>query len=35
MDLDDILRVERCRDKDELNWSTVERDPDHSPDAGT
>jgi len=33
MDLDDILRVDRCRDMDEL--STFEPDPDHNPDAGT
>ena len=33
MYLDDMLRVDRCRDMDEL--ITFEPDPDHSPDAGT
>ena len=33
MDLDEILRVDRCRDMDEL--VTFESHPDHSPDAGT
>ena len=32
MDLDEKLRVNRCRDMDEL---TFESDPDYSPDAGT
>jgi len=32
MDLDEMLRVDRCRDMDEL---TFESDPDYSPDAGT
>jgi len=31
MDLDEILRVVRCRDMDEL----IEPDPDYSPDTGT
>ena len=35
MDFDDILRVDRCRDMVELTNITFERDPDHSPDAGT
>ena len=33
MDLDEMLRVDRCRDMDEL--INFEPDPDHSPDAGT
>jgi len=33
MDLDDMLRVDRCRDKEEL--VNFEPDPDHSSDAGT
>ena len=33
MDLDEMLRVDRCRDMDEL--LTFEPDPDYSPDAGT
>jgi len=33
MDLDEMLRVDRCRDMD--NWLTFEPDPDYSPDAGT
>ena len=32
MDLDEMLRVDRCRDMDEL---TFEPDADYSPDAGT
>ena len=32
MDLDEMLRVDRCRDMDELIF---EPDPDHTPDAGT
>ena len=32
-DLDEMLRVDRCRDMDEL--INFEPDPDHSPDAGT
>jgi len=34
MDLDEMLRVDRCRSMDELinAWA---RDPDYSPDAGT
>jgi len=31
--LDEMLRVDRCRDMDEL--INFEPDPDHSPDAGT
>jgi len=31
MDLDEMLRVNRCRD---MNWLTFEPDPDYSPDAG-
>jgi len=33
MDLDEMLRVNRCQDMDEL--ITFEPDPDYSPDAGT
>jgi len=33
MDLNNILRVDRCRDMDEL--INFQRDPDHSSDAGT
>jgi len=33
MDLDEMLRVDRCRDMDEL--INFEPDPDYSPDAGT
>ena len=33
MDLDEMLRVHRCWNMDEL--ITFEPDPDHSPDAGT
>jgi len=33
MDLDEMLRVDRCRDMDEL--INFELDPDYSPDAGT
>ena len=33
MDLDEMLRVDRCRDM--ANWLTFEPDPDYSPDAGT
>ena len=33
MDLDEILRVDRCRDMDEL--INFEPDPDYCPDAGT
>ena len=33
IDLDEILRVDRCRDMDEL--INFEPDPDHTPDAGT
>ena len=33
MDLDEMLRVDRCRDMDEL--ITFEPDPHHSPGAGT
>jgi len=33
MGLDEMLRVDRCRDTDE--GITVEPDPDYSPDAGT
>jgi len=36
MNLDEILRVDRCRDMVTwTNWSTFEPDPDHSPDPGT
>jgi len=31
MDLDEMLRVDKCRDMDEL----INFDPDYSPDAGT
>ena len=33
MDLDEMLRVDRCRTW--TNWLTFEPDPDYSPDAGT
>jgi len=36
MDLDEMLRADRCRDMDRwTNWLTFEPDPDDSPDAGT
>ena len=34
MDLEEMLRVDRCRDMDEL-VIFFEPDPDYSPDAGT
>ena len=34
MDLDEMLRVDRCRDMDNL-INSFEPDPDHSPDAKT
>ena len=34
MDLDEMLRVDRCRDMDEL-INSFEPDPDYNPDAGT
>jgi len=35
VNLDEMLRVDRCRDMDELTWLTSEPNPDYSPDAGT